>query len=174
MNKMIPIGLFSTLLLTACGGSDSGGGSGGGTPAPTKYTWQFVQMKANTQKNMLSSCAGKAPTEFYVDTNDIDESKWVYTFAVQAPNITDILVYDANSVLYTDTNLSKFDINPTTATLTFSENDIPDGGYVTIVDSIKDGSKHLLTVQKELLSDALIKVNVEQGTQKCYAENKFS
>ncbi len=175
MNKMIPIGLFSTLLLTACGGGSSGGGGGGGgsTPEPTKYTWQFVQMKANTQQNMLSSCAGKAPTEFYVDTSDIDESKWVYTFAVQAPNITDILVYDANSVLYTDTNLSKFDINPTTATLTFSENDIPDGGYVTIVDSIKDGSKHLLTVQKELLSDALIKVNVEQGTQKCYAENKL-
>lgn len=170
MNKMIPIGLFSTLLLTACGG-DSGGGNSGPAPAP-KYTWQFVQMKSDTYVNMMKHCDVK-PTEFNIKKIDLENpDSWIYTFAVQAPSISDILVYDKDGVLY-DTNLSKFSIDPKTASLTFSENNIPPGGYITVVDSIDGGSKHILTVQRELLSDALIKINAEQGRTACYSKNKL-
>ncbi|MGR6840836.1 hypothetical protein ACU5DF_17975 [Aliivibrio wodanis] len=34
MNKLLPLGVITSMLLTGCGGSDSGGG--GSAPAPSK------------------------------------------------------------------------------------------------------------------------------------------
>ncbi len=169
MNKMIPIGLFSTLLLTACGGDSSGGGS----PAPTKYTWQFVQMKELTKTGMTQFCGNSAATVFSTDETDADSANWLYTFAVKAPGFSNtggIFVYNSDGTLNSETNITKFNVHQTEGTLEFTENDIPDGGYITVVDNA-NGIDNVLVIQKEALVDGMIKVNYNQGKQQCYTGN---
>ncbi|RYU41524.1 hypothetical protein ERW49_18670 [Aliivibrio finisterrensis] len=170
MNKMIPIGLFSTLLLTACGG-DSGGG--GGSPAPIKYTWQFVQMKELTKTGMTQFCGNSAATVFSADETDAESANWLYTFAVKAPGFSNtggIFVYKSDGTLYTEGRLTKQDVHQTEGTLEFTENDIPEGGYITVVDNA-NGIDNVLVVQKKALVDGMIKVNYNQGKQQCYTGN---
>ncbi len=171
MNKMIPIGLFSALFLTACGGSD-----GGSSPAPAAktYTWQFVEMNTDTLQNMKTLCSGKVPTVFHIDDTPLDEDNWMYTYAVKAPDVFDILVYEADGTLYkSGASLLKNKIDPISGVLTFSANEIPNGGYITVVDGNND-RQHLLTVQKNLLSNLLVKINENQGRQACYTANSLS
>ncbi len=160
-------------LLAGCGGGSGGGGGGGSTPAPTTYTWQFVQMKELTNTAMTQFCGSSSPTIFNLDDSDADSNNWLYTFAAKAPTITDILVFNADGSPYTDGSLDKFDVHQTEGTLVISENDIPDGGYITVLDSA-NGIDNVLSVQKELLSDAIIKVNLNQGQQSCITTGKLA
>lgn len=167
MNKLLPLGVITSMLLTGCGGSDSGGSS---APAPQKYTWQFVQMKELTKTGMTQFCGNSTATTFSVDETDADSANWLYTFAVKAPTISDILVYNSNGTLYTEGSLTKHNVHQTEGTLEFTENDIPDGGYITVVDT-ENGIDNVLVVQKEALVDGMIKVNYNQGQQQCYSSN---
>lgn len=170
MNKMLPIGLFSTLFLTACGGSDGGSSA----PATKTYTWQFVEMNTHTLQDMKSLCNGQIPTLFHVDNTALEEESWKYTYAVKAPDVLDILVYEADGSLYKNgASFLKNKIDPISGVLTFSANEIPEGGYITVVDK-GDGRPSLLTVQKNLLSNALVKINANQGRQACYTANSLS
>lgn len=161
MNKMIPIGLFSTLLLTACGGSDSGGGSS--TPAPTKYTWQFLQM-VDTLPN---GCNPSLATVFSAtEANGVIKN----TYAVEATDVK-ITISDING--HNQVYLDKSDISPS-GQLILSEDQIPDGGYVSVVetDNLTGSVAYILSVQKEMLTDAFIKVNTNQGANSnCYTKN---
>ncbi|KHA61671.1 hypothetical protein NL53_04975 [Vibrio variabilis] len=154
-------------LMVGCGGGSggsSGGGNGGGT-APTTYTWQFVQMKELPKSAMEQFCGVGNTTVFNIDDSDSDSSNWLYTFAAKAPNISDIIVYNVDGSL-ADSSLDKFDINQTNGTLTFTENDIPDGGYLVVVDS-SNGIDNVLSVEKDAIQNFVVKVNREQGQQSC-------
>ena len=161
MNKMIPIGLFSALFLTACGGGSSGGG--GGAPAPTKYTWQFLQM-VDTLPN---GCNSSLATVFSAtEVNGVIKN----TYAVEATDVK-ITISDING--NNQVYLDQSDISPS-GQLVLSEDQIPDGGYVSVVetDNLTGKVAYVLSVQKEMLTDAFIKVNTNQGANSnCYTKN---
>ncbi|WP_428776070.1 hypothetical protein, partial [Vibrio sp.] len=62
--------------------------------------------------------------------------------------------------------------------LTFTANDLENGGYVTIFDNVGSASSpnvHTLSIQKELLSNMLINVEALQGNQaSCYTSGKVT
>ncbi|WP_159656105.1 hypothetical protein [Vibrio atypicus] len=154
-------------LMVGCGGSGGSGSSGGnnGGTTPTTYTWQFVQMKELPKSAMEQFCGVGNATVFNIDDSDSDSSNWLYTFAAKAPNISDVIVYNADGSL-ANSSLDKFDINQTNGTLTFTENDVPDGGYLVIVDS-SNSIDNVLSVEKDAIQNFVVKVNREQGQQSC-------
>ncbi|EGA69192.1 hypothetical protein VISI1226_14871 [Vibrio sinaloensis DSM 21326] len=153
-------------LMAGCGGG-SGGSSGSSSPSPTltSYTWQFVQMKELPKSAMEQFCGVGNATVFNLDDSDSDSSNWLYTFAAKAPNISDVFVYNSDGSL-ANSSLDKFDVNQINGTLTFSENDVPDGGYLVIVDS-SNGIDNVLSVEKEAIQSFIVKINREQGQQTC-------
>ncbi|ROV62389.1 hypothetical protein EGH82_01540 [Vibrio ponticus] len=164
MNKWLIAGISVPLLLSGCGGGGEGGGNSSPRPPAVKsYTWQFVQMKSQPQATMNQFCGHSNATVFSVDDSDADSSKWLYTYAVLAPTITAVNVYNSDGSQYTEGNLDEFDIHQSQGTLTFTENDVPDGGYIAVVDE-----DNVLIVKEDALSDALIKVTQNQGQQACY------
>ncbi|MDD9174915.1 hypothetical protein PVK63_09255 [Aliivibrio sp. S2TY2] len=170
MNKMIPIGLFSTLLLTACGG-DSGGG--GGSPAPTKYTWQFVQMETRTKADMLEQC-GVEPTIFNINKVDPEDVQtWKYTYALNAKKVRAILVYDENNDVVDDSTIDVNNIS-SKGVLTFTSNDVPKDWSIAIVDTSTSKDTHIFSIEGALLTDSIIKIQQAQGEESsCYTDNKL-
>lgn len=169
MNKVIPLGLMVSALLTGCGGgSDGGSPSSGGGATPTTYTWQFVQLKTMTAANMATYCGSSTPTIFATDTSATPDN---FTFAAKAPLVESITVYNSDGSIYTEGSLSKDSIDPVTGALSISANDVPDGGYISVYDKETGVEHNVLTIQKELLSNLLISVQKEQGNQQCYTES---
>lgn len=159
--------LSAPMFLTACGGASSDGGGGGSSVKPTTYTWQFVQMKTGTAANMAQFCDGTDATIFNVDDNSENSDNWIYTYAVKAPSIEKVLVFNADGSLDEGNPIDVTDIHQVNGTLTFPKSAIPDGGYITIVDK-ENGVDNILSVEKSALSDSLVKVNYNQGQQACY------
>lgn len=159
--------LSAPMFLTACGGASSDGGGGGSSVKPTTYTWQFVQMRTGTAANMAQFCNGADATIFNVDDRSENSDNWIYTYAVKAPSIEKVLVFNADGSLDEGNPIDKTDIHQVNGTLTFPKSAIPDGGYLTIVDK-GNGVDNILSVEKAALSDSLVKVNYNQGQQACY------
>ena len=164
MNKMLPIGLFSALFLTACGGSDGGSSA----PAVKTYNLQFLQMRTEDPESKGKWCNPTTATIF--NTQEID-GVIQNTYGLEATSGFEVIITDANNEVQ-----SRFDsrkISPK-GTLTLSDNQIPNGGYVSIIekDNLSDKLAYALSIQKELLSDRFIKVNTNQGKNAgCYAGN---
>ncbi|QIA63788.1 hypothetical protein GT360_09760 [Vibrio astriarenae] len=146
------------------------GGGGGGTPpppAPTKYTFSFIQMEVDKDPDLLSSTC-KNPTYFKeYDSGNVD-------YAKIATTIESVISYDANGEMFKDLTAS---IN-SSGTLTFTENDVPDAGFVVVMDNVGSSSSrnyHSLAIQKELLGNYLINVESPQGgNAACYTAGKLS
>ncbi len=99
-----------------------------------------------------------------------DQNSWQYIFAVKAPlgerSLERIYIFNADGSRYTESNLNKDDIDPIEGTLKFTKNDIPDGGYIAVVDRVGN-QDNILILDKGSISDALIKINYPQGQQSC-------
>lgn len=165
MNKMLPIGLFSALFLTACGGSDGGSSA----PAVKAYTFQFLQMIEEdpdliTNKNRM--CNPATATIFKtIEVGDGVKN----TYGLEATSGFEVRITDVNNEV-----ISIFDHNDVTSkgTLKLFENQVPNGGYVSVIERDNLGTQlaYALSIQKELLSDSFIKINSTQGQKAtCYS-----
>ncbi|WP_264875170.1 hypothetical protein [Vibrio agarivorans] len=146
------------------------GGGGGGTPPapePTKYTFSFIQMEVDKDPDLVSSTC-KNPTYFKeYETGNVD-------YAKIATTIESVISYDANGELFKDLTTS---IN-SSGTLTFTENDVPNAGFVVVMDNVGSSSSrnyHSLAIQKELLGNYLVNVESPQGgNAACYTAGKLN
>ncbi|MCG9625952.1 hypothetical protein L1D34_14015 [Vibrio mediterranei] len=160
---MLPLVAAISGAMVGCGGG--GGGGGSTTPSPKSYTFQFIQMEVNKDPATIS-CASPTIFKSYSDGN-VDYAK------IASGNI-DIHTYNADGSFNKDLS-SKLGSD---GRLTFTVNDVQDGGYVTVIDNLGSSSSpvlHSLSIQKELLSDLLINVESLQGNQaSCYTSNKLN
>ncbi|UWZ96642.1 hypothetical protein [Vibrio splendidus] len=157
--QMLPLAAIILGLLVGCGG---GGGGGGGKPAKS-YTFEFVQMEVNKSTAECTNTTSPAIFKSYSDGN--------FDYAKIATTVYDIHSYNANGSF----NKSLKD-KLSNGKLTFTENDVEDGGFVTVIDSVSFAGTefaHTLSIQKELLGDYLINIEATQGTAACYTSNKL-
>ncbi len=164
MNKMIPIGLFSALFLTACGGSDGGSSS---APSAKTYNLQFLQMIDEKLDAVDRQCNPANATIFSTKTVN---GETINTYGLVAKNGFQVRITDSN-----DEVVKTFDRNDisSSGTLRLSENQIPDGGYVSVIEQDGSGAniRYALSIQKKLLTNSFIKINNTQGDVACYTGN---
>ncbi|SQD79938.1 hypothetical protein [Moritella yayanosii] len=156
MSRLLALSILVSTALTGCGGGDDGGSGssgGGSTPTPaTKYTFEFVKLSEGSQ----SGCTVFDGLEQNFDTK-------YYANNVQPQRLE---IHDASG--------HKVDVSlkPLNGAITFTADVVPEGGYVSIID-YSSGSRtyQVLSIQKELLGDYLIRLNGDSfGT--CYNKNK--
>lgn len=152
MSRLLALSLLVSTALAGCGGS--GGSDGGGTtpPAPAKkYTFEFVKLSKGSQ----SDC-----TVFDGLEQNFDTKYFAYNANPQRIEIHD-----------SDGKYSK-SLTPENNEITFTVDDVPDGGYVSIID-YRAGSPNyqVLSIQKALLGDYLIRLN-GGSTNTCYSKDK--
>jgi hypothetical protein len=160
--QMLPLAAMISGLLVGCGGG--GGGGGGGGPAIKSYTFEFVQMEVNKSTSECTNTSSPTIFRTYSDGN--------FDYAKIATTVYDIHSYNANGSF----NKSLKD-KLSNGKLTFTENDVEDGGFITVIDSVSFAGTefaHTLSIQKELLGNYLINIEATQGTAACYTSNQLS
>lgn len=159
MKKSLILSALASSILLGCGGG--GGGSSSSTPAPAKkFTFQFVNLEErNIQAD--SKC-----TVFDVDGQQAGKE----TIAILAKKVK-VTIQNADGSFASDLSDSINDAG----ILTFTVDDIADGGYVSVIDSPSDTDHYykVLSIQKELLSDLVISVDRNQPGTTCYEKNKL-
>jgi hypothetical protein len=164
--QMLPLAAMISGLLVGCGGG--GGGGGGSSPTPTTYKFQFIHMLVDVSPSSINGTACPSPTYFKeYDSGNVD-------YAQVASQVHAIDSYNADGSF----NQSLIDKLSHNGVLSFTENDIEDGGYISVVDNIGTSSSpifHTLSIQKELLGDFVINLESPQGNNStCYDEEKMS
>ena len=156
MKKSIALSMLAAAVLTGCGG---GGGGSSSSPAPVvaKYNLQFLQF-ADVADVTSSSC-----TLFDTDR----QTPGMESFAKVAADVT-VKVFDKEG------DFVKSLVVANNGTLVVSVSDVPDGGYLSIIDSPSDTDHFykVLSIQKSLLSNSVISVNRNQGAVACYEKEK--
>lgn len=163
MNKMIPIGLFSTLLLTACGGSDSGSSAPGPTPAP-KYTWQVIHLYETTKNKVKPGCA------IFSDLDDSSDSTQDRVIAAVIPpkNSYKVQYHDKHGQVVPGVNINSTD----SGKVTIDSGVILDDGYATL-EVVKGSLKpqvYSMSIQTPFLQNLVINANVDVSVDnlQCY------
>ncbi|AXY00693.1 hypothetical protein D1115_05040 [Vibrio alfacsensis] len=160
---VLPLVAIISGLMVGCGG----GGGGSSSPAPKSYKIQFVHMLVNQDPaNISSTCS--SPTYFKeYPTGNVD-------YAQVATNIHAIDSYNADGS-FNQSLISKISPN---GVLTFTENDVEDGGYITLIDNVGTSSSpifHTISIQKQFLGNYLVNVESPQGNQSsCYQDGKLT
>ncbi|MFT7684172.1 MAG: hypothetical protein ACI935_003700 [Moritella dasanensis] len=156
MSRLLALSILVSTVLTGCGGSGDSGSSSGSTPTtpPAKtYTFEFVKLFEGSKED----CTVFDGLEQNFDTK-------YYANNVQPQRLE---VHDASGK---KVNVS---LKPVNGAITFTADDVPDGGYVSIIDF--PGSSPLdyqvLSIQKELLGDYLIRLNGDSEST-CYDKDK--
>lgn len=168
MNKMLPIGLFSALFLTACGGSDGGGSS---APAAKAYTWQFLHVfNAEEQLDRCPVSATVFSTSVYDDNNGKRQRRNTYAYESSPTELLVSNEFGDNKKAFTSSNITS------SGTVSIPENKIESKGYVSSVEHIGlgggDTATYMLSVQKEMMSDAFVHLQRSPGmVSECYDKN---
>jgi len=156
MSRLLALSLLVSTALVGCGGS--GSSDGGSVPSPSeKYTFEFVRM-------ITGATAPANCTIFDVDEQNSD----AVTYAMMASDVK-IEIHNADGTLKSQVlTVSEKGV------LTFSKNDIADGGYISIIDSPSNDDLFykVLSIQKELLGNYLISVKRPQSSTTCYEGGK--
>jgi len=158
MKKSLVLSMLAAVVLTGCGGG-GGGGGGSSSPAPViKYNLQFVEF----------ADAADAPSDTCTlfDTNR--QTSGMESYARLASDVK-VKVYDAKGDLVKDLTVSNKGL------LGVSANDVPDGGYVSVIDSPDDDIHNykVLSVQKSMLNNMMVAVKRPQGAKTdCYKGEK--
>lgn len=156
MKKSIALSMLAAAVLTGCGG---GGGGSSSSPAPvvTKYNLQFLQF-ADAADVTSNTC-----TLFDTDR----QTPGMESFAKVAADVV-VKVFDNKGDFVKSLTVS------TDGKLTVTANDVPDGGYLSVIDSPSDTDHFfkVLSIQKSLLSNSIISVNRNQGAVDCYEKDK--
>lgn len=163
MNKMIPIGLFSALFLTACGGGSSGGGNPGPAPAP-KYTWQVVHLYETTKNKVKPGCAIFLDLD---DSSDLTQDR-VIAAVIPPKNSYKVQYHDKDGQVVPDVNINSTD----SGEVTIDSGVILDDGYATL-EVIKGSLKpqvYSLSIQAEFLQNLVLNANVDVSVDnlQCY------
>lgn len=155
MKKILALSVLASAILTGCGG---GGGPGTSPRIVAKYAFQFVQLEEQTEG--ATQPDGTSCTIF----NVAGETAGQETYAKLAADVT-VHTFDKNGDFVKDLSDSVSD----SGVLNFTEDDLVDEGYISIIDSARTRNYHdVLSIQKALLTDMIIKVNRGQGDVSCY------
>lgn len=157
MKKSLILSALASSILLGCGG---GGGGSSSSPAPvTKYNFEFVQFADAADAPDISP---KTCTLFDTDLGTQGEESFA-----RLANDVKVETYDAEGKFYKELNVS------TQGKLTISDNDVPDGGYVSVIDETADSEYKVISIHKTMLSDMMISVEKNQGAlSDCYVSDK--
>ncbi|QUM78034.1 hypothetical protein HWV00_18450 [Moritella sp. 24] len=151
MSRLLALSILVSTALTGCGGSGSSD-AGPTPPSPAKkYTFEFVKLTQDSK----SEC-----TVFDGLGQNFDTKYFAYNVQPQR-----IEIHDGNG------SYSK-ELSSENGSITFTVDDVPDGGYVSIID-YRAGSPNyqVLSIQKQLLGDYLIRLNGD-SLNTCYSKGK--
>ncbi|CCO49993.1 conserved exported hypothetical protein [Vibrio nigripulchritudo SOn1] len=162
MNKLqFPaVAFLAVMVMSGCGSSSkSSTGSNNKPPSPTPsyVNLQFVQLF--NQATQKSGC-----TLFGQDEN---ASPKQYTYANLANDVK-VHINNADGTIKTGLAVSSSGL------LRLDKNQVPAGGFVTIIDSPSDADPYYraLSIQKDLIGNHVINVGRNQGSVSCYTANK--
>lgn len=163
MNKLLPLGVITSMLLTGCGGSDSGGGSG---PAPApKYTWQMIHLYEADKNDVGARCA------IFEDVTLPQGTEARVMTASLATVGYKILIHKSDGTFD-----SAIEIANGQSSVVIDSGLVEDGGYVTL-EEVDQGignqpSVYTFSLQKELLQDVVLNVRTSINAQNACYENE--
>ncbi|MCO7023794.1 hypothetical protein L4F31_11120 [Vibrio paracholerae] len=140
------------LTLFGCGGGESGGSSS--TPSPTVkyYNVSFFDLD-NVAENDQNSCQ-------IFGYND-DKTRKVIAYRSVPETKYEVIIHHPDGSVHTKyTNFSK-------TTLRLTQNEVPNGGYISFAEFNSDGISHITTFAKELLPSTVNIYAKSKSTQSC-------
>lgn len=157
MKKSLVLSMLAAVVLTGCGGGGGGGGgsgSGSSSPAPViKYNLQFVKLEAKTA--VLAGC-----TVFDGLGQNFDDKYYAFNAVPKRIEIHDENGVQTSTVVQLSNSVS------------ISANDVPDGGYVSIIDYVPGYETYqVISIQKLLLGNYLLRLN-SSSNKICYKKNQ--
>lgn len=169
MNKVIPLGLMVSALLTGCGGGSDGGSpsSGGGTAPSTKYTWQMIHLYETARASVAGGCS---------IFDELPNGNVVA--ATLASEGYKILFHNADGSIISEHTQKMSDI-PSSGKVTIDTALVPDGGYVSLEEihgsTGSNRDVYMLTVQDQYLSDLVINVRLTTNSgNSCYTGEQYT
>lgn len=164
MNKLLPLGVITSMLLTGCGGSDSGGSSSPKPPSAPKYTWQMIHLYETDKSNVGTGCA------IFEDLDDSSNPAQDKVIAAVIPSKHNysIIYHNADGSIVADSSIVPVD----SGTVKIDSSIVPQDGYVTlevVIGSIQPRI-YSLSIQKPFLQDLVLNANVDTnvGSLPCY------
>lgn len=158
MNKLLPLGVITSMLLTGCGGSDSGGSS---SPSAPKYTWQMIHLYETDKSNVGTGCA------IFEDVTQQSDSLTKVMAASVATTGYKVLIHDEDGSFLTELSISSGQ-----SSVVINSSQIPENGYVTLEEvdqAIGQPSVYTFSLQKDLLQDLVLNVrNGMNSSNSCY------
>lgn len=143
MRKLLALSILVSTVLTGCGsgGSDSGSSGSSSAPAVQKYTFEFVKMglapAPESACTIFDGTGQNSGTEYYANMAEPQR----------------VEIHGADGSFVNKLTVSNGKVN-------FAVDDVPDAGYVSVIDyRAGTPSYQVLSIQKELLGDYLIRIN---------------
>ncbi|MDP5255093.1 MULTISPECIES: hypothetical protein [unclassified Vibrio] len=136
---MLPLAALVSAVLAGCGGG-SGGGGGGSSASTTNYSIEFVYTE---ESDTLVNNAQIYDRVVDTDTGEVTGYLYAYDIGSALDNNISIKFSDSDGIVQSTESIDD-------GSITFTDADIPDDGFVTIVE-VSNGTDYATTFSKGYL-----------------------